>query len=520
MSLLAGLVPASLRRRSLTRNVVVNWSVAMTNAVTTLLLTPLIVRNLQQESYGVWSFLNGLTIYSSVLYLGLGTAFMRGLSEAVGRDDAAGQSRLASLAATIYSGLGLLCLALALAFAPLVPSLFAEPLPPDTQRATSITVGFLGARLALMFVNSALSALVTAHGRLDLVGLLTIGTTIPRALAVVYAVGRPSPMVPLAIVSVVDAALMLPSLWILCRIVAPGVRIRPSTPTWQELRSLYGFGLQAFVVQMGFLIISYTDTALIGIVLGAAAVGLYSLPLQLVEQSRMLVNGVTQNLVPELSAMRARGETARLSKMFTVASRACLTLSSFVNVHLVLLGPAFLSLWVGPTMAAESPRVLLCLALAASAAALSTQVMTPFYMAFDLARTLVAIVAAEALLNFALSYWFAQAIGLWGVALGTAIPAIGLTLLLAPRPLLKRFEISPLWFAGHVVGPPVLLVLASVAVQAVVSRWVGTASYAELALRVMASAALAVPLVLTTFERHELPGPLRRFSLRRGAPAA
>lgn len=518
-SLLAALVPGSLRQRSLTRNVFVNWSNALLNAVLALVMTPIVVRSLAQEGYGVWTFLNGLMLYSNLLYVGLGSAFMKRLSEAVGRNDVAAQRRMVGLAVTIYAGLGLLCLAIALAIGPFVPRMFATPLHPETEQAATVAIAFLGLRLALMFVSSALSALLTAHGRLDLVGLLFMACVVPRVLLVLWATGQPSPLVPLSMVTVTDALLLVPSLYALCRFVAPEVHIRPTRPTMPELRALYGFGVQVFVVQIAALIISYTDTALIGVLLGAASVGLYALPLQLIEQSRMLVNGVTLNLMPELSAFKARGEMARLASLFLTASRACFTLSAFVNVHLVLLGPAFLALWVGPAMATESPRILLFLAVAATAASVSTQVMTPFYMALDLVRILVVIVIAEAGLNFALSYWLSQAVGLWGVALGTAIPAVFLSLLFTPRPILSRLDVGVGHFAAHVLGPAVLLAAASIGVQALISRWFAIDSYLDMALRVAASAAVALPIVLTTFERHELPGPLRRFSLRRAVPA-
>lgn len=519
-SLLAGLVPASLRRRSLTRNVIVNWVNALLNAVLALVMTPIVVRSLAQEAYGVWTFLNGLMLYSNLLYVGLGSAVMRGLSEAVGRDDVTTQKRLVGLAVTVYAGLGLACLVIALGAGPYVPRMFASSLQPEVEQATGAAAAFLGLRLALMFVSSSLSALLAAHGRFDLVGLTTIVTAVPRLFLVIWATRQPSPLVPLAMVSVTDAAIMVPAFYALCRLVAPAVSIRPTLPTFAELRALYGFGVQVFVVQIAALIISYTDTALIGVLLGAAAVGLYSLPLQLIEQSRLLVNGVTQNLVPEVSAFKARGEMARLAHLFLKTSRACVTMSTFVNVHLVLLGPAFLALWVGPAMAAESPRILLFLALAATAASVSTQVMTPFYMALDRVRTLVVIVIAEAALNFTLSYWLARTVGLWGVALGTAIPAVALTLVFAPRPILASVGLGGGRFAMHVMGPALLLAAASVSVQMLISQWFGIASYLDLALRVAASAAIGLPIVLTTFERHELPGLLRRFSLRRGAPAA
>lgn len=512
-SLPARLLPPFLRQRSIARNVVLSWTVAALTAIVALALTPVVVHRLEREAYGVWTFLNGLTLYSQLLYVGLGTAFMKRLSEAAGRGDDEAGSRLFGVALTIYAGLGLLCLTLALLLRPLVPHMFARPLTPDLESVVSLTIALLGVRLALMFVSSAFTALLTAHGRWDLGCLVTIVLTLVRTGGVVWASGQPRPLPWLAGVTVLDAALQLPLFALMGRAIAPGIRYRLQTPTLEELRGLYGFGIQAFVVQVALLVISYTDTALIGVVLGAGAVGIYSLPLQLIEHSRILVAGVTQNLLPELSARRARGQMDQVSRMFLLASRACATLSAFVNVHLVLLGPAFLTLWVGPEIAAESPNILLCLGIAAAAAALS-QAMTPVYMALDLAKVLLVILVAEAAVNFTLSYWLAHAIGLWGVALATAIPAVGITLFFAPRALLSRLEVPAGHFVRYVFGPPVLLTVASIATQLLLSRWHTVTSYLDLVVRVAASTAVCLGIVLTTFRRDDLPGPLRRFSLR------
>jgi len=507
-------LPAPLRQRSISRNVVLSWSMAAISAVVSLAITPILVHRLERESYGVWTFLNGLTLYSNLLYVGLGAAFMKNLSEAAGREDAQAGSRLFGVALTIYAFLGLLCLSLALVLGPFVPHLFARPLSADLEQAAGLTTALLGARLALMFISSAFTVLLTAHGRWDLFCLVAIALTPVRVVGVLWASSRPTPLPLLAGVMVLDAALQLPLFGAMGHAIAPGIRFRPQIPTMAELRGLYGFGIQAFVVQIAVLIVSYTDTVLIGVVLGAAAVGVYALPLQLIEHSRILVAGVTQNLLPELSARRARGEMDQVSRMFLVASRACATLSTFVNVHLVLLGPAFLALWVGPEIAAESPKILLCLGIAATAAALSTQAMTPAYMALDLVRVLLVILIGEAAVNFVLSYWLAHAVGLWGVALATAIPAVAITLLFAPRPLLTRLRIALPHFVSYVFGPATLLAVASIATQLLLARWHTITSFVDLAVRVAASTTVCLALVLTTFDRAELPGPLRRFSRR------
>lgn len=501
LTILKAIVPQSLRQRSLKRNVVLNWVATLIGAVVGLGLTPVVVSRLQHEQYGVWTFINGLTLYSNLLYLGLGAAFMKRMSEAVGRRDVADQTRLLSVAGSLYTGIGLLCFTLAVALSPVVPTLLATPLSRESQTAATITMVLLGVRLLFMFINSAFSALLASHGRWDLVSGVIIIAAIFRSVGVLWATTQEQTMIWLAVVAMVDGLIQLPLFIGFCRLVAPGVRARPVKPTRDELRGLYGFGAQAFVVQTALLIIGYTDTALIGVLLGAASVTLYSLPLQLVEQSRVLVNGITQSLLPELAAHRARGEFDQLKVLFLTASRVCAALSVLVNVHLVLLGPGFLAVWLGPSVAAESPRILLFLAIAATASALSTQVMNPFFQALDLLKLLVLVVLAEAVVNFALSVWFAGVFGVWGVALATAVPAVGITMVLAPRVLLPRIGVTVGEFAREVVFPAVVLGLACAATQQVLSLWLASDTLALLLLRSACSGLVVLLIAPLVFPR-------------------
>ena len=496
-------VPPSWRKRSLTRNVVMGWTSTVVGAAVAFALTPLVVATLDRELYGIWAFLNSLIIYSNLLYLGLGASFLRQFSEAVGRDDIGTQSRLLAVALTVYTGIGLMCVVGALAASPFIPQMFATPLTTASARAASTTMALLGVRLLFAFPGTAFQALIASHGRLDLVAGISLVCGIVRTVAIVWTLSLPSPLIGLAIVTVADAILMLPLFVWTCRLVAPHVKARFAMPTRGELRSLYGFGFQAFFVQIALLVIAYTDTALIGMLLGPAAVTLYVLPLQLVEYSRVLVGGITQSLLPELSALKARGNFAQLKVVYLRAARTCAALSVFINVHLVLLGPAFLVLWVGPSFTEQAFPILLFLGIAATLAAVSTQVLIPFYQALDLLRVLVGIILTEAVLNIVLSLWLATTVGVWGVALATALPALAVTMVLAPKYMLPRLDVRLGEFFRHVLLPAAALAAVSIVTQQVLSLWIGQGSYAVMALRVACSTAVSLPVVAITFPRHE-----------------
>src|SRR5688572_2913004 len=109
------------RTSSLLRNVLSNWLVLAIGIVYTFVVTPIVVRSLGIEGYGIWSFLNGLLAYSELLYLGLGSAVVKYVAQYRARNDVAGINRLASVVGSIYGLLGLISLTTLIGISQFVP---------------------------------------------------------------------------------------------------------------------------------------------------------------------------------------------------------------------------------------------------------------------------------------------------------------------------------------------------------------------------------------------------------------
>ena len=88
-------------RQSLTRNVISNWLVLAGSVIYALVLTPLVVRTLGTELYGIWSFLNGLLAYAEMFYLDLGVAYVKYVAQFIARADQSGIRRLARVIAAL-----------------------------------------------------------------------------------------------------------------------------------------------------------------------------------------------------------------------------------------------------------------------------------------------------------------------------------------------------------------------------------------------------------------------------------
>ncbi len=508
-----GTAVSALQRPSLYRNVLSNWASTGLHIAYSLVITPIVVRALDRELYGIWSFLNGLLAYSSLFYLGLGAALIRYIAHYHATGERQALNRLASVVFSIYAVIGLVCLACATAAAPLVPSMLAGPLTPGTTRAVIATAILLGARVLLGFVASVFTGILVAEGRYDLCNLVSMSGTVARFVLVPFVVRGSNPLLALAFLVVVTGAVETVAFAAVALRLDRSLRVRPVRPRAGELRLLYGFGFLAFLLQVSQRIISYSDTTVIGVILGASSVALYSLPLQLAEYARIAVYGIVSVLLPHLTALQARGHSGEMAHVYVRSVRIASFASAFLNVNLVFLGVPFLRLWVGPEFADAAPIVLLCLGAAGFLQSIATQSQTPFCLALNLLRFPVLVLAFEALANLVLSIALVRPMGIVGVAVATAVPALLGGTLFIPAYVARSIGVPVSRLVRQALIPSLALILTLSAVHLGMNAWWVPSSYVALISRAGATVLAAVPVGLILFpraERDALVGVVRR----------
>src|SRR5258708_28706659 len=99
------------------RATMVNWVATLLTILYAFFITPVVIRALNTDLYGVWSFLNGLLAYTILFYVGLGAAYIKYLSQYRALDDRPACARIDSVVLLLYSTTVVLFLSLALASA-------------------------------------------------------------------------------------------------------------------------------------------------------------------------------------------------------------------------------------------------------------------------------------------------------------------------------------------------------------------------------------------------------------------
>jgi O-antigen/teichoic acid export membrane protein len=195
-----------------------------------------------------------------------------------------------------------------------------------------------------------------------------------------------------------------------------------------------------FVIAVSGQIVYYTDNLVVGAFLSAAAVTFYSIGGRFVEYLGQLGASLTQTFMPLASNLGAQDKQDQLKRLLIQGTRAALFVSLPVGAVLLVRGPTFIGLWMGPQYGEPSGRILRILLLSTvTLAGNRTAAQVVFglgkHKPFALWQT------CEAVANLSLSIYLCRKIGMDGVAWGTVLPSLASQLLIRPRYISKLLNV-------------------------------------------------------------------------------
>ncbi len=503
--------------RLLRRNVLLLYSVYLVSLLSGIVVTPIIVRVLGVEQYGIWSVIGSLAAFVILLDLGIGPTVIRFAAEQRGRGAAHETSELASAGLAIYGVLAVATVALGLGLAWVLPS--AIDIPERLVWPARATLLLVVGGLAVRFPLGLFGNLLAGQQRYDVVNLGSVLGALLYAVSVgtvllVWGGG----LLVLGVVTfgVTVFRLALPLPWL--RRELPGLRLQAALVTRSRLRELARFSLGNFLIQIASKVTFTTDVLVVGILLGTVAAGHYGIAAKLFA----LVFGIgvagSNLLFPALAQMEGAAELERQRRYLLAGIRGGLAVVALAVLPLALLPDRLLALWLGGDYQTEgfsrSVAVLVLLVV-------SLLFIQPSYAVgqFLVARGRHARLAVARLatvsVNLGLSIALAATVGIWGVALATLVTeALFFTVAV---PLLVRqsgaIEVSTLMGAW---ARPVVLAGLAASATLVPARLLGADSFLELGLAGAAwTAAFGALILRFGLEESERRGLANAFLRRR-----
>lgn len=407
----------SLPRR-FARSVISSYALAGVVALSALVMTPILVRGLGAEAYGVWALASALALYFKLLEFGVGKGLPQYVAEhAVTSDDAA-LSRAISTAMTLLGGLALASLAVAVALVAAFPSLF--DVPPGLRTAAQIAVGLVLLDLCLSLVSDSFGWTLTGLQRFDLINATLIAVVVAQSVAWAIVLWSGGGLIELAVVTVAISLAGQGARYALTRRLLPGLRIAPRAAFDRRLvRPFVRRSAWIGLIDLASVVVFRLDVILVGLILGIRGAAVYSVAQKLSLALEQLIAATTKAFFPHASELAAREDLKGLRESLLTGTRASLLVATPLALTLCLLAGPIVDAWVGSGFEDAAP-VIVYLACAAIIVAL-TRTGLLMIQGVGTPRTTGLIYGGEALLNVTLSVGLGFAIGIEGVALGTLI---------------------------------------------------------------------------------------------------
>lgn len=404
-------------KQLLLKNIFSNWAQMVTGAVIAFFLTPFLVHTLGKNEYGIWALVFSVIAYMNFFDVGMKQSLARYLSKHYATRDYDGLNQVINSGNLIYSITGSLVVIGTLVIAYFFLSAFS--VSPEFMPVMQTTLIIIGLNQAVSFFFMTGTAIGPFH-RYDVSNAIDIAASIINALVVVYFLKKGHGLITLAVITIVINVVQSIVRRIVQQQLVPQIRFRLRYINRERIRELLGYGIVSFFIVISWMVIFNIDNVVVGVYLSTTAVTFYSIAGQIINYLRTIISSIGVPLVPAISHLDATSGIHDISNLYTRLSKYLYYLTACICVGLMFLGGKFIYLWMGPEF---TSTVEILLILAIPVCIYLPQVMAnSVLLGIGRHLPLFYVLAAEAISNAALSLILVGPLGIYGVALGTAIP--------------------------------------------------------------------------------------------------
>jgi O-antigen/teichoic acid export membrane protein len=422
------------------RNILSNWGTYAVSLAVGFLISPVLVHKLGDTAYGIWAFSLQLGAYLSVLDLGVRIALTRYITHYHAKNEMDHVHEAFSVGVTALGSLGIVSLLVTIVLVHFLPNIVHVPI--GMQSVARWALFLIGIQVALSFPGAIFAGMLAALSRYDLLNATVITISVAKGLLIWLLLTNGHGLLAVAIVSLVTGCATFALQFALASRLYGGFRYRLHRDQFKPtLKPLLNFGFFAFLLGISGRLVLWSDNVVIGVILGPAMVTFYAIAGNLIDYLQGILSSSLSVLVPLATSYDARSEEEKLRFLFLRGSRFLLLLLLPAIIAVLVLGPSFISLWMGARYVEISGKVLVLLAIPLVFAPMRGAAQQILYGS-NRHKFSAFISLGEAFTNLALSIILAYRIGAVGVAWGTLIPGVLSAGIVIPVYTLRRLTMN------------------------------------------------------------------------------
>ena len=329
------------------KGAVLGYVILFLGNIIPLFYTPIMLRILGQEEYGLYSLATATTAYLALLNLGLGSALIKYTAKYRATDDREAESNLTGLFIIIFSVLSLIVLVIGAALVLNVNLIFGDSLSAGELSRIKVLMAVVVFKIALSLPLSVYNGLIMAHEKFIFHKLVALISTVvvPALNLIVLFKGYGSIGLVVILLLSSIATSLVNIVYCYSRL-----KIKPRFKglDYSILREITTFTVFVFLGNIINMLYGVTDRFILGIYSGTAVVAVYSIGALLTRHYDSFARMLSPLLFPKITIMVTnRASKEELTAIFIKVGRLQYILLSFILSGFILFGQQFISLWAG-----------------------------------------------------------------------------------------------------------------------------------------------------------------------------
>jgi len=331
-------------KRLAIRGVIFNWFTFVCQIAIVFVTTPILVRELDMDGYGIWTIVMSFTAWYVLADFGLRGATVKFISQYEAEEDydSINHVIVTTIGTYLVFSCVLMCVASVIAWR--FPHFF------DTAQQDPTTIRWVvmlsAAAVAINLLGQIFDAVLVAHKRFDLSNLGNLSTQVLQAALMVTALLSGEGLFAMAIIVVFVACVNQLYRYIMARRILPQISLNPKNFDKPMLKQLVHFGGLSAISVMARQGSMPLSNLLVGKILGVTLVPFFSIAGQLAEYGARLATGVAGPLMPVASQLNTLGREKILRRAFTLGTKTLLAMGCIMGIVLVSVGTPLLEHWM------------------------------------------------------------------------------------------------------------------------------------------------------------------------------
>lgn len=396
-----------------------NYAAEALNAVVALVTTPILLHHLGTDAFGIWVLAGSVILYLELFEFGFGSATTKLVAEDALVDPEA-VTRTVNTSIAVLTLFGLAALVVGLVAARLAPTWFS--MPGQLEQQAVVTFAILSVSLAVSIPLDTFGGALTGHQRIDLLSMTNLALNLLTGLGAVTVVLLGGGLVPLALGAAAVSLAMHPVRWRLLKRLVPTMRLSLRHVDRHRIRSTARTSGWFLLRDVAIVAINRIDLLVVGVALGVREVGLYAIGLKLAQLGHKALVPLAAVFFPHASSLSRRGSQSDIGALLVDGTRIAMLAGMPIMLALGILSDLTVRAWVGQGHQVAA-SVLVWLALGRGLMS-ATETPRGLLAGAGHIKAVAVLTVVEAAANLALSVALVGPLGPAGVALGTVLAVV------------------------------------------------------------------------------------------------